>query len=168
MRFLRYAQRGHYVLIPALIFAFDFQWIEGVGLNKRTIRSYRCLNHGGPSASALEGFHLSTLLFLVNYPELNEIRSLIPVYQRIIKSHAKRLRSIPGDVDSNEDEDDREDGLIVKRADLVDEIHRLCAGIVDILSEWAKSPERNAEEKCGCYREYVSLLNYSVISGTLS
>ena len=150
-----YARRVYNVLLPALIFAFDFQWIIEGRLGEHTTRLYKKLSsyHGG-GLSAFEGFHLLTFSFLATDTEC-DVATLLYIYEKL----SGMLRSLR----------DEEEELVVLQADLVNEMHRICVGIVNVLlvaqkSEpedilWGATPE---SDKLTRWAGYVYFRHHSV------
>ena len=157
IRFLRYAYRVNN-LLSSFTFAFGFQWI----LKERLGNLYGLIDSGDGGLSVFEGPHLLTFLSLVNltayYAASDDARSLADLYQEILKEYAKMLRFPPDDAS-----DEGIDKPVPTEANLTGEMHRLCAKIVNDLSERAKSSEVDPFEKLVYYSEYVSFRHHSYI-----
>lgn len=141
-------------------FRFCFQWIEEGGLGNDTIKLYQALQvdgrDGGPSA--LEGFHLLTFLFLVritNDLTAEQVADLVAAYKSILESHASKLWSLA--------KNDEEEKLVFRQADLVDEMHRVCAECVNALAELAETLKESQPVRVACYwGQYVSFRHHQM------
>ena len=198
-----YALRVYNVLLPALIFAFDFQWITEGRLGEDITQLYKDLSsYRGGGLSAFEGFRLLTFLFLATVTdddthcdtsddthsdtsddtnsdtsyEIEESCSFcedlaeklrsdeIATLWSIIKKLARLLRFVA-------QQDEEEEELVFLQADLVNEMHRACAGLMSALSDTPKHEPTSIREnlrgkpqsdKFTRWAEYVSFRHPSV------
>ena len=157
-----YARRVYNVLLPALTFAFYFQWITEGRLGEDITGLYKDLsNYRDGGLSAFESFRFLTFLFLATVTEDDthddtegEIQKLFSIFWKLVRL----LRLIP----QQDEAEEKEEELVFLQADLVNELHRICAGLMNAFSVAPKPGRTGIFETFGCKPQSVEPMRWAL------